>query len=207
MTQIAEKSAKLATSAPAASLAPEMLSHLAMVTHDAEATTDFYTRIMRMPLVAAVMHERIPSTREIMPYLHLFFRMQDGSTIAFFEGNGLPVREAPPHPMYDIFNHVALEVSTVEQVDEWKAWVESNGIDVLGPVDHTIIYSIYFFDPNGIRLEITTPLTPDWNDRPDEAHEVVSAWLRTKHEALSSGADVKDALYRLVVGEEQARSK
>ena len=35
---------------------------------------------------------------------------------------------------------------------------------MLGPVDHKIIYSIYFHDPNGVRLEITTPTSPTWND-------------------------------------------
>src|ERR1700722_8245678 len=64
---------------------PVRLSHLAYVTHDVAATVDFYTRVMRMPLVEAVMHERVPSTGDPFPYVHFFFRMQDGSTIAFFE--------------------------------------------------------------------------------------------------------------------------
>jgi len=177
---------------------PQRLSHLALVTHDAEATTAFYTEVMRMPLVAAVMHERVPSTGDLMPYLHIFFRMHDGSTIAFFEAPALPARAPKTHPAYDVFEHIALEVSSVAEVDEWKAWVESKGVAVVGPVDHTIIYSIYFFDPNGIRLEITTPLVDDWNDRPLQARAAVDAWTSTKARANDEGRDVIDALHDLI---------
>ena len=37
-----------------------------------------------------------------------------------------------------------------------KARLEANGIDVLGPIDHTLFKSIYFFDPNGHRPELAT---------------------------------------------------
>ncbi|HVV08388.1 VOC family protein [Amycolatopsis sp.] len=182
--------------------APARLSHLALVTHDAAATTEFYTTKMRMQLVMAVMHEQVPSTGERMPYLHIFFRMQDGSTIAFFEAPGLPPAAPVTHPAYDIFNHIALEVPTRDQVDEWHRWLKDHGVDVLGPVDHTIIYSIYFYDPNGIRLEITTPLVADWNDRPKQARAAVDAWLATKEEALRSGDDPSEALHRLIAAAE-----
>lgn len=178
--------------------APTHLSHLAMVTHDAVATTAFYTDVMRMPLVAAVMHERVPSTGDTMPYLHIFFRMQDGSTIAFFEAPDLPPAAAVTHPAYDVFNHIALEVETVAEVDEWRAWLQAKGVEVLGPVDHTIIYSIYFFDPNCIRLEITTPLVADWNDRPARAQEIVDSWNAAKKQAADEGREVVDVLHELI---------
>lgn len=176
---------------------PLRLSHLARVTHDAEATVDFYTRVMRMPLVTCVMHDRIPSTGDPMPYLHIFFRMQDGSTLAFFEAPGLPLAPPVSHPMYDIFDHVALEVGTVAEVEEWKTWIESQGVSVVGPTDHTIIYSIYFYDPNGIRMEITTPLVDDWNDRPGKAAEAVEAWSKAKAGANSPEATIA-ALHQVV---------
>jgi catechol 2,3-dioxygenase-like lactoylglutathione lyase family enzyme len=154
---------------------------------------------MRMELVTAVMHERVPSTGQDMPYLHIFFRMRDGSTIAFFEVPELPERSAPSHPAYGVFDHLALEVPTVAAVDEWKTWLEDKGIEVIGPTDHTIIYSIYFHDPNGIRLEITTPLVPDWNDRPRQAHAALDAWVAAKERARSTGADERVVLHELIV--------
>jgi catechol 2,3-dioxygenase-like lactoylglutathione lyase family enzyme len=188
---------------PADAHAPARLSHLAMVTQDAAAATEFYTEVMRMRLVTAVMHERVPSTGGVMPYLHIFFRMQDGSTLAFFEAPDLPPRNPSPHPAYDVFDHIALEVPTTERVDEWQAWLEGKGVDVLGPVDHTIIYSIYFHDPDGNRLEITTPLVDDWNDRPVQARQAVDAWTAAKERAVRDGADVSAALCDLIVATER----
>src|ERR1700735_2250430 len=93
-------------------LAPLRLSHLAYVTHNAEATVAFYTKVMKMPLVEAVMHEQVPSTQDTFPYVHFFFRMQDGSTVAFFEAVGLPARPEPTHPAYLVFAHLARAVET-----------------------------------------------------------------------------------------------
>src|ERR1700735_3519560 len=120
---------------------PRMLSHLAYATPDAGATVDFYTRVMGMELVLAVMDDQIPSTGDPFPYFHIFFRMRDGSTIAFFEAPGLPPANPKGHPAYDIFDHLAFEVDNPETVDQWHRWLLSNGIDVVGPTNHGIIYS------------------------------------------------------------------
>ncbi len=154
----------LATDDVAAPGPPVMLSHVAMITRDTAATADFYTRVMGMELVNAVLDDAIPSTGEPIPYFHSFFRMADGSTIAFFEAPELPPLEPPPHPAYDTFQHLALQVGSTAEVDRWHQWLGEHGVEVLGPVDHKIIYSIYFHDPNGVRLEITTPTSPTWND-------------------------------------------
>ena len=43
-----------------------------------------------------------------------------------------------------------------------KARAEAHGLDVLGPTHHGIFKSIYFFDPNGHRLELACDIgTPD----------------------------------------------
>jgi catechol 2,3-dioxygenase-like lactoylglutathione lyase family enzyme len=182
--------------------APIRLNHLAYVTHDTAATVHFYTEVMQMPLVEAVMQERVPSTGDPFPYVHFFFRVQDGSTIAFFEAVGLPPRPEPTHPAYLVFDHLALEVGTPQEVDEWKDRLRAHAIDVIGPIDHGIIYSIYFHDPNGIRLEITTPLAADRNDRPDVARDIVGAWLEAKREARASGRPADKVLRQLIAGRE-----
>jgi hypothetical protein len=56
----------------------------------------------------------------------------------------------------------------------------ANSIDVLGPIDHRIIYSIYFHDLNGIRLEITTPLLAEWNDNIEAAKASLADWETVK---------------------------
>jgi catechol 2,3-dioxygenase-like lactoylglutathione lyase family enzyme len=178
--------------------APIRLNHLAYVTHDTAATVKFWTEVMQMPLVEAVMHERVPSTGDPFPYVHFFFRMQDGSTIAFFEAVGLPERPEPTHPAYLVFDHLALEVGTQAEVDEWRDRLVAHQVDIIGPINHGIIYSVYFHDPNGIRLEITTPLAADWNDRPEVARDIVGSWLAAKREAEVSGRAADEVLRQAI---------
>jgi glyoxylase I family protein len=178
--------------------APIRLNHLAYVTHDTAATVKFWTEVMQMPLVEAVMHERVPSTGDPFPYVHFSFRMQDGSTIAFFEAVGLPQRPEPTHPAYLVFDHLALEVGTQAEVDEWRDRLVAHQVDIIGPVNHGIIYSVYFHDPNGIRLEITTPLAADWNDRPEVARDIVGSWLEAKREAEVSGRAAGEVLRQAI---------
>lgn len=176
---------------------PAMLSHVAYMTRDTAATADFYTRILGMELVNGVLDDAIPSTGEPVPYFHSFFRMADGSTVAFFEAPELPPLEPPPHPAYDTFQHLAMQVDTPELVDRWHAWLQANGVEVLGPVDHRIIYSVYFHDPNGLRLEITTPLSSEWNDNAEAARASLDDWEAVKEEARAAGTDVVDVLAEL----------
>jgi catechol 2,3-dioxygenase-like lactoylglutathione lyase family enzyme len=176
---------------------PTMLSHVAYMTRDTGATADFYTRILGMELVNAVLDDAIPSTGEPIPYFHSFFRMADGSTVAFFEAPELPPLEEPPHPAYDTFQHLALQVESPDAVDRWHRWLESNGVEVLGPVDHKIIYSIYFHDPNGLRLELTAPTSPAWNDNNAHAATQLADWTTVKERAQSSGEDMVTVLHRL----------
>jgi catechol 2,3-dioxygenase-like lactoylglutathione lyase family enzyme len=180
---------------------PKMLNHLAYVTHDVEATVKFYEQIMGMPMASTVIGDRVPSTGDPFPYFHIFFRMRDGSTIAFFEAPGLPPANPKGHPAYDIFDHLAFEVDNSETVDQWHWWLLSNGIDVVGPTDHGIIYSIYFHDNNGIRLEITTPLVPDWNDRTDKAKRDLEGWLTAKREGAEKNQDATEALLKFIAAQ------
>lgn len=185
---------------------PQMLSHVAYVTGDTAATVDFYTRLLGMELVNAVLDDAIPSTGDPVPYFHSFFRMGDGSTIAFFEAPSLPPPAPPSDPAYGVFQHLALQVGSREEVDRWCEWLRSNGVDVLGPVDHKIIYSIYFHDPNGIRLEITTPLDPKWNDMGERARQALEEWEGTKRAAREAGRDLRDELGALASRRSHRRS-
>ena len=180
-------------------LTPIMLSHAAWVTHDVEATAAFYIDIMGMDLASTVYDDHVPSTGDPFPYFHIFFRMQDGSTIAFFEAPGLPERPVISHPAYDIFDHIALQAASREEVDQWAAWLQSQNIPIVGPTDHKgLIYSIYFRDPNGLRLEITAPLDPDWNRHDAQGHADLKLWCNAKKKALEAKRDVKEAMIDLI---------
>lgn len=180
-------------------LTPLMLSHAAWVTHDVEATADFFMRVMGMELASTVVGDSVPSTGDRFPYFHIFFRMADGSTIAFFEAPGLPERAPVSHPAYEIFDHIALEVKDHAEVDRWRDWLIENGVQITGPTDHDgLIYSIYFRDPNGIRLEITTPTDPDWNNHTAQGIADLKMWCDGKKAAQSAGADIQAAMVDLI---------
>ncbi len=182
---------------PGPPVIPQMLHHVAYITYDSEATADFYTRVMGMPMVNAVMDDHLPSTGDRTPYFHTFFRMGDGSTIAFFESPGLPPAPEVPSPAFRNFNHIALQVPTRPDVDRWREWLDQQGVEVQ-TVDHQIIYSIYFQDPNGVRLEITATIVECWNDQPEVAKEALREWAATKASALLDGSDVDQRLRAVI---------
>ena len=176
---------------------PQMLSHAAFISRDTAATVEFFTKVLGMEFVAAVLNDQIPSTGEVVPYFHSFFRMADGSTIAYFEAPDLPPIPDPPHPAYDTFRHFAMQVSTVGEVDAWHARLVAHDVEVLGPVDHGIMYSIYFRDPDGNRLEIATPTDNRWNDNASEARTALAEWNEMKAKAKNTGTSLSSELAAL----------
>jgi catechol 2,3-dioxygenase-like lactoylglutathione lyase family enzyme len=165
-----------------------MLHHTAYVTHDVAATCDFYTRVLCMKLVSSVIDDAIPSTGDPFPYIHIFFELGDGSTIAFFESLDLPPPAPISHPAYDIFNHLALDVGSVEAVQDWAQHLTREGVAFIGPVEHGIITSIYFRDPNNLRLELTANVIPEWKQHGARAAQDVADWQALKEQSRSEGS-------------------
>jgi catechol 2,3-dioxygenase-like lactoylglutathione lyase family enzyme len=157
------------------------LHHVAYRCKDARETADFYTRILGLEYAMAVAEDRVPSTGEHSPYMHVFFRMDDGSYVAFFE-----VPESPPMgrdentPAW--VQHLALRVADEETLLVYKAKLKSYGVEVIGPTDHVFCKSIYFFDPNGHRLELTVDtMNAEMTRRLADVREaMLDEWSRTK---------------------------
>ncbi|MDZ4125588.1 MAG: VOC family protein, partial [Hydrogenophaga sp.] len=63
----------------------QQLHHYAYRAKDAEETRRFYEDILGLPLYHIIQSDHVPSTGEYCPYTHFFFRLQDGSFIAFFD--------------------------------------------------------------------------------------------------------------------------
>ncbi|CAB3807076.1 hypothetical protein LMG28688_06469 [Paraburkholderia caffeinitolerans] len=129
-----------------------------------------------MPLVHVIKKDHVPSTGEYCPYVHIFFRMYDGSHIAFFDlGDGTRAEPSGNTPAW--VNHIALRVDNRQRLEEMKARLLDHGVEVLGVVDHDgYIESIYFFDPNGFRLELTIEVAPS---------EVIQAFATHAHQQLA----------------------
>lgn len=180
-------------------LTPRMLNHAAWVTHDVAATADFYIRILGMELASTIFDDHVPSTGDEFPYFHIFFRMADGSTLAFFEVADLPQPAKASHPAYNVFNHTALQVKDRQELRAWRDWLVANGVDLIGPVDHKgMIESIYFYDPNGYRLELTIPLDPEWNRHTDQGYADLKKWCDTKEKAKREGRDPGRELVEMI---------
>jgi catechol-2,3-dioxygenase len=90
-----------------------------------------------------------------------------------------------------------MQVEDPATVDRWRDWLCANGVEVLGPVDHKIIYSIYFHDPNGNRLEITTPTSPLWNNNGESARASLDEWEDVKRRARETGGDLVTMVHDL----------
>jgi catechol 2,3-dioxygenase-like lactoylglutathione lyase family enzyme len=133
----------------------EKLNHFAYRCRDAEETRHFYEDLLGLPLAHIVQEDYVPSTGEYCPYTHIFFKMADGSFVAFFDlGDDEAPLPSPNTPGW--VSHLALEIPDEDQLIAAKARLEKAGVEVLGITDHKIIHSIYFFDPNGLRVELTT---------------------------------------------------
>ena len=139
----------------------QQLHHYAYRARDAEETRRFYEDILGLPLYHIIQSDHVPSTGEYCPYTHFFFRLQDGSFIAFFDlGDDQAAEPSPNTPKW--VNHISFRVDSVDALRAMKERLEANGVEVLGITDHHIFHSIYFFDPNGIRLELTAQLADEF---------------------------------------------
>ena len=162
------------TDAPARPI--RRLHHFAWRCRDAEETRHFYEDILGLPLVHVIKNDHVPSTGEYCPYVHIFFRMKDDSHIAFFDlGDGIAAQPSPNTPEW--VNHIALKVDNRADLDSMHQRLLAQGIAVIGVTDHDgYLESIYFFDPNGFRLELTTEVA---------AAETVEGFARTAHQELA----------------------
>ncbi len=153
------------------------LHHFAWRCRNAEETRRFYEDLLGLPLVHVIRAENVPSTGEHCPYVHIFFRLGDGSYIAFFDlGDDTAAAPSPNTPAW--VNHLALRVESIEALQTARARLQAAGVEVLGPTDHHIIQSIYFFDPNGLRLELTVPTVPETEMQrlATQVHADLAAW-------------------------------
>ena len=176
------------------------IHHVAYRCRDAKETVDFYQRVLNMDFTMAFAEDRVPSTKEPDPYMHVFLDAGMGNVLAFFE---LPTKDDMGRdentPAW--VQHIAFELGSYRELLDAKARVEAEGIDVVGPTNHGVFQSIYFFDPNGHRLELV------WNNGTQEqldelkrvAPDMLDEWSRTKkaprhaawlHELEFSGDDV-----------------
>jgi catechol 2,3-dioxygenase-like lactoylglutathione lyase family enzyme len=131
----------------------EKLHHNAYRCRDSEETRRFYEEFLGLPLVESLEINETKSGRKTRT-LHTFYRLDDGSHLAFFEAPDMPFEFKAQHD-YDL--HIALEVRA-EILPTMLAKGKAQGIDTRGVSDHQFIHSIYFRDPNGYVIELCAKL-------------------------------------------------
>jgi catechol 2,3-dioxygenase-like lactoylglutathione lyase family enzyme len=159
----------------------QRIHHVAYRCRDARETVEWYGRVLGMAYTTAFAEDHVPSTGEFDPYMHVFLDAGGGNVLAFFELPGQPDMGRDPNTPAWV-QHIAFEVADEAALLDAKAHLQAQGIEVLGPTYHGIFKSIYFFDPNGHRLELAYNIGTDEQhaELRDLAPRMLEEWSRTR---------------------------
>ena len=161
------------------------IHHVAYRCKNAKETAQWYKQMLNMDFLLAFAENHVPSTKAPDPYMHIFLDAGMGNVLAFFELPTQPEMGRDENTPAWV-QHIALEVEDLAALEEARAHLEANGVTVLGITNHGIFHSIYFFDPNGHRLELA------YND-PAAAEKIAMITEEMKHEMLDEWDRTKKA--------------
>jgi catechol 2,3-dioxygenase-like lactoylglutathione lyase family enzyme len=144
--------------------------HLALPVYDAAATWHFYADVLGLPLIDALSGDDWGGR----PWLMMFFGTADGRLIALtaLRGARPPARDELPEDV----RHYAFSVATPAEQERWRARLRSHGV-AFTEEDHGRQRSLYFRDPNGIMLEVTTPASAAPGVSEPSARQRVERWI------------------------------
>ena len=152
------------------------LHHNAYRCWDSEETRKFYEDFLGLPL-AASLAITTTKTGDRANVLHTFYQMDDGSFLAFFEAPERPFEFKEQH---DFDLHIALEVDWAT-LEAMMARGKALGIETRGVSDHGFIDSVYFRDPDGYVVELTTKTAAEHELLdPERARRTLDEWQAAK---------------------------
>ncbi|MBU3648759.1 MAG: VOC family protein [Limnohabitans sp.] len=157
------------------------IHHVAYRCKDAKQTVEWYVKHLNMDFVLAIAEDQVPSTKAPDPYMHVFLDAGQGNVLAFFELPNSPTMGRDTNTP-EWVQHIAFKVDSMATLEAMKQKLEASGVEVVGITDHTIFKSIYFFDPNGHRLEIACDIgTPEMYQKLDAVKwEMLEEWSQTR---------------------------
>lgn len=166
---------------------PNRLHHTAYVTKDLEATRAFYEDVIGLPLIAT-WTESDELFGKLRTYCHVFFELNDGSALAFFQfADADDQAEFGPEIPSSPFIHIALHVDKATQ-DEIAARIAAAGITEPQTyvLEHGYCRSLYVTDPNGMIVEFTHDLAEALDPALDatrraNARAELKRWLAGDH--------------------------
>ncbi len=159
----------------------KQIHHVAYRCKDAKETVEFYRDVLGMEYLLAFAENEVPSTKEPDPYMHVFLDAGNGNVMAFFELPNSPQMGKDPNTP-EWVQHIAFAMESMTELLDAKQRLQDYGLEVLGPIDHGLFDSIYFFDPNGHRLEFAVDKGTDADRARAQAvaDEMLEEWSRTK---------------------------
>lgn len=157
------------------------IHHVAYRCNDAKETVNFYRDLLGMEFKLAIAEDQVPSTGKPDPYMHVFLDAGMGNVLAFFELPNSPDMDRDRNTP-EWVQHIAFEVSSFADLMAYKEKLEAAGLDVVGPTNHGIFDSIYFFDPNGHRVELVANKGTDeqMQQLKEVADLMLEEWSSTK---------------------------
>jgi glyoxylase I family protein len=159
--------------APSVALSLIAVERWSFIAYDLASTHHFFTDVLLRPLVYAQTSDYLPGDSTYAPHIEVRYGLDDGSTINFIVFDGDPPDAARRlHPL----RHFAFAVDSAETLHRWREHLLQMGVEVLGEIDHGTVMSIYFFDPNQIRLELCTNLVEFDAEQERLAQEVYASW-------------------------------
>ena len=169
--------------------------HVAFRCRDTRETREFYEGMLGMPLAAGLRFTERSETNEPLEYMHIFFQLGDGNYLAFFDG---PDSATEEHfrKRTGVNRHVAIETGSIEDLARFQERLTAHGVEYWGPLDHGFIKSVYFYDPNGIIVEITAR-TPQYEtflaDERSRLESELTAWAEKKRDRKNTAGRPKGA--------------
>jgi catechol 2,3-dioxygenase-like lactoylglutathione lyase family enzyme len=157
------------------------IHHDAYRCRDARTTVEWYRRMLGITYTTAFAEDHVPSTRAYDPYMHVFLDAGNGNALAFFELPNQPEMGRDENTPTWV-QHLAFRLGSVDALLDAKAHLEAESVDVLGPTHHGVFKSIYFFDPNGHRVELAADIgTEDqYAELARVAQPMLDEWTETK---------------------------
>ncbi len=127
------------------------LHHITAITSNASKAVSFYTKTLGLRLVKKTVNFDDPSA------YHLYFgdeKGKPGTLLTFFDWGK---SQGYGHVGAGVVHHLSFTTTDTNSLTGWKIWLLENGVDVLGPFERGSFNSLYFRDPDGLILEISTP--------------------------------------------------
>jgi glyoxylase I family protein len=125
------------------------LHHVTIICADLQRTTDFYRDVLGLALVREGVNDDDPDAR------HFWFGDAHGTAGTLMSFMEYPQMEQAKVGVGSV-HHVALSVASGEELDAWRDYLRSRGVDCTDVFERGGLRSIYLRDPDQNIIEIAT---------------------------------------------------